>query len=144
MTNGILSHDCASDGRSARRQPWSRQAASSIPDSRETRSLNQGCITPRPIFVLAERLVQIRSKIERLLTELRVYRMRIDHTRAYLSSPWAHDTLARAYLEVLTATHERHLRQLRHHRRQAWRIADELNTELSEVDLIDSRSRSRA
>jgi hypothetical protein len=144
MTYGIVSPDCASDSWAAGRQAWSRQAASSIPDSRETRSLNQGCNTPRPGFVVAERLVQIQSKIERLLTGLRVYRTRIDRTRAYLSSPRAHVTLARAYLEVLTATHEGRLRQLRHHRRQAWRIADELNAELSEVGLIDTRSRSRA
>ena len=87
--------------------------------------------SPRPIFLVAERLVQIWSSNEREFVELRALRIKVAGARAYLASPGCNRLLGHACLEHLETLRRNHLAMLRANRLAAWELMAELGAELS-------------
>jgi hypothetical protein len=85
--------------------------------------------SPRPIFLVAERLVQIWSSNEQEFAELRALRLKMAQARNYLASPGCHQLLGRANLERLETLHRKHLARLRANRRAAWELVADLSAE---------------
>jgi hypothetical protein len=85
--------------------------------------------SPRPIFLVAERLVQIWSSNEREFIELRALRLKVARARAYLVSPGCNRLLGQACLERLETLRRNHLDRLRANRRAAWELMAEFGTE---------------
>ena len=75
--------------------------------------------SPRPIFLVAERLVQIWSCNEREFMELRATRLNAARARAYLASPGCNRLLGQACLKRLETQRQEHLARLRANRRAA-------------------------
>jgi hypothetical protein len=78
-------------------------------------------ITPksRPIFVIAEQLVQTWIRNEAELAELETLRTRKERANAYMRATGSHSRLALAYLERVESAQRDHLLRLRAGRRTA-------------------------
>lgn len=86
---------------------------------------------PRPIFLMAEELVQIWSSNERIFAVLRGLRMKRVRARAYLASPGCNRLLGHAYLERLETSRRQHMEQLRANRHAAWSLVSKLGSEFA-------------
>jgi hypothetical protein len=114
----------------AKPAPWAGKAASYASSPLQAAQSREPHSSPRSIFLVAERLVQIWSSNEQEFAELRALRIKMQRTRAYLASPGCHQLLGRAYLERMEKAHREHLARLRANRREAWELVARLNAEL--------------
>ena len=114
----------------ARRAPGCGDAVSYVPSDLHRARPQEPESSPRPIFLVADRLVQIWSSNEREFAELRALRLKVAQTRAYLASPGCNRLLGHACLERLETLHRKHLARLRANRRAAWKLMAELGAEL--------------
>ena len=114
----------------ARRALGVGDAVSYVPAHRRWARPQEPESAPRPIFLVADRLVQIWSSNEREFAELRALRLKVAQTRAYLASPGCNRLLGHACLERLETLRRKHLAGLRANRRAAWELLAELGAEL--------------
>jgi len=114
----------------ARRAPGGGDAVSYVPSDLHRDRPQEPESSPRPIFLVADRLVQIWSSNEREFAELRALRLKVAQTRAYLASPGCNRLLGHACLERLETLRRKHLAGLRANRRAAWELMAELGAEL--------------
>jgi hypothetical protein len=84
----------------------------------------------RPIFVIAQRLVQIWSAIEQELAELRALRVRRERVCVYLRTPGCNLVLGMVQLRRVDEARRNHLARLRARRRDAWTLVASVNHEL--------------
>jgi hypothetical protein len=115
----------------ARRAPGGNDVVSCVPSDIPRVCTEEPEPSPRPIFLVADRLVQIWSSNEQEFAELRALRLKTAQTRAYLASPGCNRLLGNACLERLETLHRKHLARLRANRREAWELMAELGAELS-------------
>ena len=101
----------------ARRAPGCGDAVSYVPSDLHRARPQEPESSPRPIFLVADRLVQIWSSNEREFAELRALRLKVAQTRAYLASPGCNRLLGHACLERLETLRRKHLARLRANRR---------------------------
>jgi hypothetical protein len=85
---------------------------------------------PRPIFVIAERLVQVWSSRERQIAELGVSRKKMERACVYLTKPACNQALGLAALEIAVKAHAKCLERLRASRREAHELVHRLDAEL--------------
>ena len=131
MADRMVDRDSGIVRQAARKKPGGRTGASSAPfdfHRAGTRGTNP---SPRPIFLVADRLVQLWSSNEQEFAELRALRLKMARTRAYLASPGCNRLLGDANLERLETLHREHLARLRANRRAAWELVAELGAELA-------------
>jgi hypothetical protein len=131
MVDRIASRDRGSIRQAARRTPGRDDAASYIPSDFHRARTRESESTPRPIFLVADRLVQIWSSNEQEFAELRALRLKMVQTRAYQASAGCNRLLGNACLERLETLHRKHLARLRANRRTAWELMAELGAELA-------------
>ncbi|MGZ3380851.1 MAG: hypothetical protein ACXVBB_11385 [Isosphaeraceae bacterium] len=115
----------------ARRAPGCGDAVSYVPSDLHRARPQEPESSPRPIFLVADRLVQIWSSNEREFAELRALRLKVAQTRAYLAAPGCNRSLGHACLERLETLRRKHLARLRANRRAAWKLMAELGAELT-------------
>ncbi len=115
----------------ARRAPGGDDAASCVPSDFHPARTREPESSPRPIFLLADRLVQIWSSNEQEFAELRGLRLKMAQTRAYLASANCNRMLGNTCLERLETLHRKHLARLRANRRAAWESMSELGANLT-------------
>ena len=113
----------------ARRAPGSGDAISYVPSDLHRARPQEPESSPRPIFLVADRLVQIWSSNEREFIELRALRLKVARARAYLASPGCNRLLGQACLERLETLRWTHLKRLRTNRHAAWELLAELGAE---------------
>ena len=89
----------------------------------------------RPIFLLAEQLVQTWIRNERDLAQLERLRMRSERARAYMRSTGSQSALVMVYLERLNEARRDCLIRLRSSRRQALVLLARADVELKSGDL---------
>jgi hypothetical protein len=84
----------------------------------------------RPIFVNAERLVQVWSRRERQIAELSVSRRNMERACVFLAKPACNQALGFACLEFAVKAHARCLEQLRTSRREARKLIHRVDADL--------------
>jgi hypothetical protein len=131
MVDRIASRDSGMVRQVARRASRAGDAVPSVPFDFHRARTREPESSPRPIFLVADRLVQIWSSNEQELAELRALRVKMAQTRAYLASPGCNRLLGNACLERLETLHRKHLARLRANRRAAWELVAELGAELA-------------
>jgi hypothetical protein len=98
----------------------------------------------RPIFSIAQRLVQMWSTIEQELAQLRVLRLRRERVCAYLRTPGCNLVLGTAHLQRIDEARREHIARLRVCRCDAWTLVADLNRQpapnASTSDMSPSRS----
>jgi len=146
MVNRIASRDPGIVPQAARRAPGGDDAVSYVPSDLHLACTQESESSPRPIFLVADRLVQIWSSNEQEFAELRALRLKMAQTRAYLASPGCNRLLGNACLERLETLHRKNLSRLRANRRAAWELMAELGAELTprtETQSVWSSGRAR-
>ena len=131
MVDRIASRDPGMVRQVARRAPEGGDAVSCVPSDFHRARTREPESSARPIFLVADRLVQIWSSNEREFAGLRALRVKMAQTRAYLASPGCNRLLGNACLERLEMLHRKHLARLRANRRAAWELIAELGAELA-------------
>jgi hypothetical protein len=131
MVDRIASRDPGMVRQVARRAPGGGDAVSCVPSDFHRARTREPESSARPIFLVADRLVQIWSSNEQEFAELRALRVKTAQTRAYLASPGCNRLLGNACLERLETLHRKHLARLRANRRAAWELMAELGAELA-------------
>ena len=131
MVDRIASRNPGLLRQAARRAPGGGDAVSCVPSDLHRARTREPESSPRPIFLVADRLVQIWSSNEREFAELRALRLKMARTRAYLASPGCNRLLGHACLERLETLRRKHLARLRANRRAAWELMAELGAELA-------------
>jgi len=131
MVNRISSRDPGIFRQAARRAPGGEAAVSCVPTDFHPARTREPDSSPRPIFLVADRLVQIWSSNEQEFIELRALRLKMAQTRAYLAYPGCNRLLGNACLERLETLHRKHLVRLRANRRAAWELMAELGADLA-------------
>jgi len=146
MVDRIASRDPGITRQAARPTPGRDDAVSYVPSEFHRARTREPESSPRPIFLVADRLVQIWSSNEQELAELRALRVKMSRTRAYLASPGCNRLLGNACLERLETLHRKHLARLRANRRAAWELMAELGadpTSQAETESLWSSGRAR-
>ena len=146
MVDRIASRDPGIVRQAARRAPGGDDAVSYVPSEFHRARTREPQSSPRPIFLVADRLVQIWSSNEQEFAELRALRLKMAQTRAYLASPGCNRLLGNACLERLETLHRKHLARLRANRRAAWELMAELGADLTpqaETESLWSSGRAR-
>jgi hypothetical protein len=92
-------------------------------------SAPRGSNTPRPIFVIAEQLVQLWIITERELAELESLRVKGEKARSYLRSAGSNALLGRAHLHRIETAYRTHLDRLQALQKQARELIDRLDRE---------------
>jgi len=131
MVDRIASRDPGIIRQASKRAPGGDHAVSCVPSDFHRARTPESESSPRPIFLVADRLVQIWSSNEQEFAELRALRLKTAQTRAYLASPGCNRLLGNACLERLETLHRKHLARLRANRRAAWELMAELSAELA-------------
>ncbi len=131
MVDRIASRDPGITRQAARRTPGRDDAVSYVPSEFHRARTREPESSPRPIFLVADRLVQIWSSNEQEFAELRALRLKMAQTHAYLASPGCNRLLGNACLERLETLHRKHLARLRANRRAAWELMAELGADLT-------------
>jgi hypothetical protein len=131
MVDRIASRDPGIVRQAARRAPVGDDVVSYVPSAFHRARTREPESSPRPIFLVADRLVQIWSSTEQEFAELRALRLKMAQTRAYLASPDCNRLLGNACLERLETLHRKHLARLRANRRAAWELMAELGADLT-------------
>ncbi len=116
---------------SARRSAAAADAASYVAPELRQAGTREPASPPRPIFLMAEELVQIWSSNERIFAVLRGLRMKRIRARAYLASPGCNRLLGHAYLERLETSRRQHIEQLRANRHAAWTLVSKFGSEFA-------------
>jgi len=120
MVDRIASRDPGIVRQAARRAPGGDDAVSYVPSDFHGVPTREPESSPRPIFLVADRLVQIWSSNEQEFAELRALRLKMAQSHAYLASQGCNHLLGNACLERLVTLHRKHLAWLRANRRAAW------------------------
>lgn len=131
MVDRIASRNPGLLRQAARRAPGGGDAVSCVPSDLHRARTREPESSLRPIFLVADRLVQIWSSNEREFAELRALRLKMARTRAYLASAGCNRLLGHACLERLETLRRKHLARLRANRRAAWELMAELGAELA-------------
>ena len=146
MVDRIASRDPGIVRQAARRAPVGDDVVSYVPSAFHRVRTREPESSRRPIFLVADRLVQIWSSNEQEFAELRAIRLKMAQTRAYLASPGCNRLLGNACLERLETLHRKHLARLRANRRAAWELMAELGADLTpqaETESLWSSGRAR-